>query len=414
MMLCVLYWKFLWDRDPWADSCFYAGALFGEVGWWLLMLRALYWTFHVRQGSIIRFIFLWPAQYLANWGDESCCSAHCTGHVICEEDPSWDSFFVAGAMFGEVGVSLFVAGAGFREILGDSRSEGGCVFPYEMHLQGGTSKVSKSAGARWRSPALRIILSLSRSNLELRIWWQAQHLVRFEGDFSCSADCKWRFICDGLQSWEVMFRGRHSIWWGSRVTSVVPRIVHDVSYVRGFNHESDFSWQAQYLVRFEGDFGWSAHCKWLFICEGLQSWEWFFVAGAVLFGGLGVWLLRINHESHVSWQVRYLVKYRKMTPFAVRTGRFISLADQSWDSCFVAGAVFNLVKMDDDTWCSAYCTGSFYETGIHEQIHVSMQAHYLVKLDDDSWCSAHCPERFMWDKEVPVDVYKSALWLDYM
>ena len=57
-------------------------------------------------------------------------------------------FFVAGAMFGEVGVSLFVAGAGFREILGDSRSEGGCVFPYEMHLQGGTSKVSKAAGAR--------------------------------------------------------------------------------------------------------------------------------------------------------------------------------------------------------------------------------------------------------------------------
>ena len=45
------------------------------------------------------------------------------------------------------------------------------------------------------------------------------------------------------------------------MTLVVPRIVHDVSYVRGFNHESDFSWQAQYLVRFEGDFSWSAHCK---------------------------------------------------------------------------------------------------------------------------------------------------------
>ena len=29
------------------------------------------------------------------------------------------------------------------------------------------------------------------------------------------------------------------------MTLVVPRSVNDVSYVRGFNHESDFSWQAQ-------------------------------------------------------------------------------------------------------------------------------------------------------------------------
>ena len=29
-----------------------AGAVFAEVGEWLLLLRALYWTFHVKQGSI--------------------------------------------------------------------------------------------------------------------------------------------------------------------------------------------------------------------------------------------------------------------------------------------------------------------------------------------------------------------------
>ena len=45
------------------------------------------------------------------------------------------------------------------------------------------------------------------------------------------------------------------------MTLVAPRIVNDVSYVRGFNQGSDFSWQAQYLVRFEGDFSCSAHCK---------------------------------------------------------------------------------------------------------------------------------------------------------
>ena len=42
---------------------------------------------------------------------------------------------------------------------------------------------------------------------------------------------------------------------------VAPRIVNDVSYERRINHEIHFAWQAQYLVRLEGD----ACCsgKWL-------------------------------------------------------------------------------------------------------------------------------------------------------
>ena len=55
---------------------------------------------------------------------------------------------MAGAVFGEVGASLFVAGAALREILIDSRSAKCCFFPYKMHLQGGTRKVSEAAGAR--------------------------------------------------------------------------------------------------------------------------------------------------------------------------------------------------------------------------------------------------------------------------
>ena len=58
------------------------------------------------------------------------------------------SFCVAGAVFGEVRVSLFVAGAAFRAILGDSRSAKCCIFPYKLRLQDGTSKVSEAAGAR--------------------------------------------------------------------------------------------------------------------------------------------------------------------------------------------------------------------------------------------------------------------------
>ena len=42
---------------------------------------------------------------------------------------------------------------------------------------------------------------------------------------------------------------------------VAPRIVIDVSYVTKINHESHFAWQAQYLVRFEGNACCSARCK---------------------------------------------------------------------------------------------------------------------------------------------------------
>ena len=48
---------------------------------------------------------------------------------------------------------------------------------------------------------------------------------------------------------------------------VAPRIVNDVSYVTRINDASHFSWQAQYLVRLEGDACCSAHCKWRFICH---------------------------------------------------------------------------------------------------------------------------------------------------
>ena len=42
---------------------------------------------------------------------------------------------------------------------------------------------------------------------------------------------------------------------------LAPRIVNDVSYVRRINHEVHFAWQAQYLVKVEGDFACSAHWK---------------------------------------------------------------------------------------------------------------------------------------------------------
>ena len=59
-----------------------------------------------------------------------------------------------------------------------------------------------------------------------------------------------------------------------------PRIVNDVSYVSRINHESHFSWHAQYLVILQCHFSWQAqHLGDLAVSH--------FVAGAA-FGDAGV------------------------------------------------------------------------------------------------------------------------------
>ena len=52
---------------------------------------------------------------------------------------------------------------------------------------------------------------------------------------------------------------------------VAPRSVNDVSYVTRMNHEIDFAWQAQYLVKLEADSCCSAHCKSRFRCDEDRS-----------------------------------------------------------------------------------------------------------------------------------------------
>ena len=42
---------------------------------------------------------------------------------------------------------------------------------------------------------------------------------------------------------------------------VALRIVNDVSFETRINHDMPCAWQAQYLVRLEGDACCSAHCK---------------------------------------------------------------------------------------------------------------------------------------------------------
>ena len=45
------------------------------------------------------------------------------------------------------------------------------------------------------------------------------------------------------------------------MTLLAPRIPNDVSYVTRIIHEIHLAWQAQYLVKLEGDSCGSARCK---------------------------------------------------------------------------------------------------------------------------------------------------------
>ena len=106
-----------------------------------------------------------------------------------------------------------------------------------------------------------------------------------------------------------------------RISSDYPRIVFLLAEaLQGVSDEIlsfKLSWQAQYLVRLEGDFSCSAHWKWRFICAADRGWHWFCVAGAA-FGD--------NCTCSVHWK-----------------WRFICDADHWWHSFCVAGAVFGEV-----------------------------------------------------------------------
>ena len=45
------------------------------------------------------------------------------------------------------------------------------------------------------------------------------------------------------------------------MTLVAPRNVNDASNVRWIDHEIQFAWQAQFLLKLQGDSCCSAHCK---------------------------------------------------------------------------------------------------------------------------------------------------------
>ena len=118
-------------------------------------------------------------------------------------------------------------------------------FTIEKRLQDGIGKVPEAAGARWR-----FYRRISSDIVGYR-----RIIVGYPRIVFLLAEA---FREYPLKSWASRFRGRRSIWWGWRVTSLAPRIGNDVSYVTRITDDIHFAWQAQYLVRLAGDFSWQA------------------------------------------------------------------------------------------------------------------------------------------------------------
>ena len=110
---------------------------------------------------------------------------------------------MAGAVFGEVRVSLFVAGAVFGEIWNDSRSAKCCIFQYKMLVVGVKGNLGCEAGCgltvSWSDHsrigrALEMTFHPFSANffeiLDGHFSWQAQYLVSLDYDACCSAHCK--------------------------------------------------------------------------------------------------------------------------------------------------------------------------------------------------------------------------------
>ena len=139
---------------------------------------------------------------------------------------------MAGAVFAEVGVWLFVAGTAFRDILGDSRSAKCCIFRYKI-----VSKIG-----RVRSPKRRVR----------------------DDDFMVGSSSDHGRIILGLSSNRLYIGGSNSESFRCNLELVdidALRIGNEVSYETRIKHDIHFAWQAQYLLRLEVDIACSAHSK---------------------------------------------------------------------------------------------------------------------------------------------------------
>ena len=203
-------------------------------------------------------------------------------------------------------------------------------------------------------------LGISRSNLELRISWQAQYLVSLKGDFTCSTHCKWLFICVADQWWDLFCVAGAVIRWSLRA---------DLLFWRRINHEiqgsiwwswsmleCDFSWQVQHVVQF-----WEIAGAWnvvFFIQNASPRWD----ELGLRSGGCEITILSSDYPRNVVESSLYWRKQSRDFSLKSGTRNFLAVkfeddsccsaywkwpvicdADQSWHSFCMAGAVFGEV-----------------------------------------------------------------------
>ena len=331
--------------------------------------------------EIFHFKIMWQAQYLVRLEGDFTCSAHWKWRSISDADRWWHSFCVAGAVFGEGGVWLFVAGAALRDILGDSRSAKCCILQYKIFSKMGRVRSPKRR-ARDDDFILGLCSECVRNVVESSFYWR-RHFREFLAEILNSE-----------------FRGRRSTLWVWRVTLLAPRIGNDGSYVTRIKREIHFAWQVQYLVRLEGDFACSAHWKWRFICDADHWWHWFCVAGAV-FGEVGGWLLVAGaaHRDILgdSRSAKCCILQYKIVS---KMGRVRSPKRRVRDDNFMLGLCSDYRRIVF-IWAEAL-------QALLPEIYnfkISWQAQYLVRLEGDFTCSAHWKWRFICDADHSWDSF---------
>ena len=156
-----------------AHKNFLAGAVFGEVGRWLCLLCALEMTLHFWRRSLMTFILVFV--------------------VRLEGDFSWQAqqFVTFWEIAGAPNVVFFRRKCVSR--MGRVRSPKRRVQDDDFIL--GHRRIILGY-FYWRKHSDTFIW-----NLRLKIFWQAQYLVRLDGDFACSAHWKWRYISDADHWW---------------------------------------------------------------------------------------------------------------------------------------------------------------------------------------------------------------------
>ena len=203
---CSAHWKwgFICDEDQACESFCVAGAVFGEVGSWYLLLRALEMRFHMWRRSSMRVILCGRR---STWWSSSVtfrgrCSTWWRSSVsFCGRRSIWWRF---ECKIGRETLYFTIESAsGDLEKQADLR--GGLRFAFSWSDHGRIMVGSWSDRSRI-VPALEMTFHLFSANfchtLSGHFAWQAQYLVRLDSDTCCSAHCKWRFICDDDQACE--------------------------------------------------------------------------------------------------------------------------------------------------------------------------------------------------------------------